>query len=282
MQRRAWDYPIIVPSTAFYSPPPMCLASHPYQRLLLLLCLGLSIRWGLALRKAQSLEIHGQCNYRRHPNGSTSCQLLTFNCNHLSSELFYISLHLISFHCESIPVSLFHFFIWLWDFISFHKMKCFILWNEIKSCNFNEDQFGTLQPISLNFMSSHSFLLFSLLIFFLFCFCFFSISFNQFLLQSRCFTSFPDFNEYYFCKIWSISPQKPTPHSQSLLCPYLSSCHNPCAGHLSKRLLLLLCLGVGLKKTTKPRAPATKGMPREPSTAPTLLPYPRFFTDLCS
>lgn len=44
MQSRAWDYPIIVPSTAFYSPPPMCLASHPYQRLLLLLCLGLSIR----------------------------------------------------------------------------------------------------------------------------------------------------------------------------------------------------------------------------------------------
>lgn len=170
MQSRAWDYPIIVPSTAFYSPPPMCLASHPYQRLLLLLCLGLSIRWGLALRKAQSLEIHGQCNYRRHPNGSTSCQLLTFNCNHLSSELFYISLHLISFHCESIPVSLFHFFLWLWDFISFHKMKCFILWNKIKSCNFNEDQFGTLQPISLNFMSSHSFLLFSLLIFFCFVF----------------------------------------------------------------------------------------------------------------
>lgn len=67
---------------------------------------------------------------------------------------------------------------------------------------------------------------------------------------------------------------KNTPFAQRPLSLNLSSWHNPCAGHLSKRLLLLLCLGSGFKKTTKPRAPRTLQLQMacqgEHSTVPSL------------
>lgn len=84
-----------------------------------------------------------------------------------------------------------------------------------------------------------------------------------------------DFSEYCFGKLWFISLQK-NRTAQRLLPPHLSAWHPPCAGHLSKKLLLLLHVWLGLKKTTKLRALGTlqlqKACQGENGTAPTLLP----------
>lgn len=69
---------------------------------------------------------------------------------------------------------------------------------------------------------------------------------------------------------------KNTPFAQRPLSLNLSSWHNPCAGHLSKRLLLLLCLGSGFKKNYQAQSSkdttTTNGMPRRAQHCPVIVP----------
>lgn len=85
-----------------------------------------------------------------------------------------------------------------------------------------------------------------------------------------------NFNEYQFGKVWSISLwKKNTPGHKWLLPPHLCPQHYPCAGHLSKKQLLLFHLGLGLKKPQSPELQGCCSYKRHAKgkgTAPTLLP----------